>query len=175
MCLNLRMTNWIMLRAHYSSSLHARREWTHLGYSDWTPTSATPASSLHADSLLLSRLPLFIDGIDCVETGLRSWNDNCDRSLGVGCGVANKKKKNSLPGSTKCLHNRYIAPTRKFYIYQICKLIKLIYHARGSVNKIIRGNSGLLAWTSFPLGSLFIFSGNVRSSPQLFDPPEGQK
>lgn len=48
---------------------------TYLGYSDRTPTSAVPASSLHAASLLFSRLPkpLFIDGIDRVETGLRSW------------------------------------------------------------------------------------------------------
>lgn len=47
----------------------------YLGYSERTPTSAIPASSLHAESLVFSRLPkpLFIEGIDNVETGFRSY------------------------------------------------------------------------------------------------------
>lgn len=48
---------------------------SHLGYSECTPTSATPASSLHAFDNV-SRLPaqgVFIEpGIDNVDTGLRS-------------------------------------------------------------------------------------------------------
>lgn len=50
---------------------------THLGYSEWTPTSAMPASSLPA-AALESRFPpahgVFIEpGIDNVDTGFRSW------------------------------------------------------------------------------------------------------
>lgn len=48
----------------------------YLGYSECTPTSAMPASSLHAFVNANSRLPaqgVFIElGIDRVDTGLRS-------------------------------------------------------------------------------------------------------
>lgn len=51
----------------------------YLGYSEWTPTSAMPASSLHTFDNC-SRLPVqgvFIEpGIDNVDTGLRSYTQH---------------------------------------------------------------------------------------------------
>jgi hypothetical protein len=77
----LKIIDIIKLKIAFSTFMHPTVHFNfmsnaYLGYSDRTSTRAKPASSLHAASLLVSRLPrpVFIEGIERVDTGFRSCN-----------------------------------------------------------------------------------------------------
>lgn len=74
---NTRIKKFSKTRVHFLNY-----KMIYLGYSDRTPTSARPDSSLHAESLLLSRLPrVFIDGIEREDTGFRSYKKVRNRNI----------------------------------------------------------------------------------------------